>query len=62
MHCGDLQDLLVSEEPGEAKVEMPLRVEVEDGKELIRDKDGRPQGVVERRFANVSLDCPRAAA
>ena len=59
--CGDLRALAVSEEEGTAYVDLPLRVELEEGKEIVRDKEGRPQGVVERTFAAVSWDRSQSA-
>jgi hypothetical protein len=47
---------------GYACIDLPVKVEIEEGKEVIRDRHGRMQGVVERTFANVSWDEPKAAA
>ena len=43
--------ILASGEPANAEVELPTRLVIEDGKEIVRDSDGRPQAIVERLIA-----------
>ena len=47
---------LVSGKPAKAIVELPVTVEVEEGKEFVRDGKGTPHGVVERKFCNIAWD------
>ena len=56
MDASDLRALVVSEQAGSADVELPLRVDVEDGREFVRDAKGEAQGAVERTFARLSWD------
>jgi hypothetical protein len=62
MSTGDLAALLAREQTRTADVELPMRVELEEGKELVRDQDGRAQGVVPRPFANLTFDRTTARA
>ena len=54
MSPSDVRTSLLSEEPATAVVELPLTAEVKQGRELIRDGDGRPEGAVERKFCDLS--------
>ena len=56
MSPSDVRTSLLSEEPATAVVELPLTAEVKQGRELIRDGDGRPEGAVERKFCDLSWD------
>ena len=39
-----------------AEVELPLRLDVQDGKEIVRDSDGLAHAIVERPIATFTLD------
>ena len=56
MDPGDARAALVSEEPATAEVDLPLRAEVQEGREFVRDADGRAQGAVETRFVSLAWD------
>jgi hypothetical protein len=58
MDAEDLRSLLTSGGSGSADVELPIRLTFEDGKEVVRDEEGRIQGVVERNFVSVGWDDP----
>jgi len=62
MGADDLRSLLVNGDVGLAEVELPFRVALANGKEVLRDSEGRMQGVVERTFADVSLDRSQESA
>ena len=48
--------ILASGEPANAEVELPLRLDVQDGKEIVRGSDGLAQAIVERPIATFTLD------
>ena len=56
MTSSEARAALLSEEPATAFVDLPLALEYSEGKEFVRDSDGRPQGVIERKFCEVSWD------
>ena len=47
---------LFGKEPATAVVDLPVRSTKQEGKELVRDADGRPQGAVDRTFYRLSWD------
>ncbi len=49
-----LRDLLAAGESGTAEIDLPAKLEVKPGRELIRDTAGRALGATETTFATVS--------
>ena len=48
--------ILASGQPGNAEVELPLRLDIQDGKEIVRGSDGLAQAILERPIATFTLD------
>ena len=62
MKCSEIRAALLSERPATVLVDLPLRVDFDEGKEFIRDENGVAQGVVERPIATLIIDRSQESA